>query len=312
VPIMDVAEYLGRPYYIMSYINGGSLDDLLNKQGKISIDQALEIIIKLLTALSEMHRKGIIHRDIKPDNVILDESGEPILIDFGIARMEEGNKAKTGTGFSIGTPAYMSPEQLDGNIVNHQTDLYSIGILLFELITGNPPYEGNLSSIIKQQQSEAIPSIGTDGNLKIDFIKDIDLAIKKACAKNLNTRFDTAEKMRDVLDNLSLRLSEEKLNEYLKTNQNEAKSNVSQNINESLSEDWNQYEKVEEKSNSKYFQNNIKKIGLLFSAVFVFIFLVYFQFVRSNSKDNEITNEKINNSKAIEISSTVENPLHSS
>ena len=148
VPIMDVAEHGGRPYYIMSYINGGSLADLLRLEKKLSTEKAIELTIKLLSALSEVHGKGIIHRDIKPDNVLLDESGEPFLIDFGIARVEEGGKAKTGTGFSIGTPQYMSPEQLDAKPIHLTTDIYSMGIMLFELLTGKPPFEGSLSSLV--------------------------------------------------------------------------------------------------------------------------------------------------------------------
>ena len=95
VPIMDVSEFGGRPYYVMSYLNGGSLADLLRKEKNLSVEKALEYVQKLLSALSEVHEKGIIHRDIKPENVLLDEKGEPVLIDFGIARVEESSKART-------------------------------------------------------------------------------------------------------------------------------------------------------------------------------------------------------------------------
>ncbi len=105
-----------------------------------------------------MYGKGIIHRDIKPDNVLLELSGEPILIDFGIARIEEGSKAKTGTGFSIGTPVYMSPEQLDAKPISLTTDIYSLGIMFFELLTGKPPYEGSISSLITQHNNAKLPT----------------------------------------------------------------------------------------------------------------------------------------------------------
>ena len=198
VHIMDVAEYLGRPYYIMKYLNGGSLEDLLQKEKKLPTEKALEITSKILSALSEVHSKGIIHRDLKPNNILLDESGEPILIDFGIARVEEGSKAKTGTGFSIGTPVYMSPEQLDAKPISLTTDIYSMGIMLFELLTGKPPFEGSMSSLITQHNSAKLPSVsGKIDNSKLaDGIQSV---LQKACAKEPSARYGSAKEMREAV-----------------------------------------------------------------------------------------------------------------
>jgi eukaryotic-like serine/threonine-protein kinase len=198
VPIMDVAEYLGRPYYIMKYLNGGSLEDLLQKEKKLPTEKALEITSKILSALSEVHSKGIIHRDLKPNNVLLDESGEPILIDFGIARVEEGGKAKTGTGFSIGTPIYMSPEQLDAKPISLTTDIYSMGIMLFELLTGKPPYEGSMSSLINQHNTAKLPSVS--GKIDNSKLADgIQAVLQKACAKEPSARYSSAKEMREAV-----------------------------------------------------------------------------------------------------------------
>jgi eukaryotic-like serine/threonine-protein kinase len=198
IRIMDVEEYQGRPYYIMSYLNGGSLEDLLQKEKKLPPGKALGITAKLLSALSLVHSKGIIHRDLKPNNVLIDEAGEPILIDFGIARVEEGSKAKTGTGFSIGTPVYMSPEQLDAKPISLTTDIYSMGIMLFELLTGKPPFEGSMSSLITQHNSAKLPSVS--GKIDNSKLADgIQTVLQKACAKEPSARYGSAKEMREAV-----------------------------------------------------------------------------------------------------------------
>jgi eukaryotic-like serine/threonine-protein kinase len=198
VPIMDVSESGGRPYYIMSYLEGGSLEDLLLKEKKLSVETALGLVSKLLSALSEVHKKGIIHRDIKPSNVLLEETGEPILIDFGIARVEESTGSKTKTGISIGTPQYMSPEQLDAKPINVTTDIYSMGILLFELLTGKPPFDGSISSLITQHNTAQLPSVsGMIDNSKL--ADGIQTLLQKACAKEPSARYGSAKEMREVI-----------------------------------------------------------------------------------------------------------------
>jgi serine/threonine protein kinase len=204
VPIMDVSESGGRPYYIMSYLEGGSLEDLLLKEKKLSIETALGLVSKLLSALSEVHKKGIIHRDIKPSNVLLDETGEPILIDFGIARVEESTGSKTKTGISIGTPQYMSPEQLDAKPINLKTDIYSMGILLFELLTGKPPFEGSISSLITQHNSGVMPSVSSLLS-EAHLVEELQFVIQKACAKEPGGRFSSAWEMREAVNNILLK-----------------------------------------------------------------------------------------------------------
>ncbi len=212
VPIMDVSESGGRPYYIMSYLEGGSLEDLLLKEKKLSVETALNLVSKLLSALSEVHKKGIIHRDIKPSNVLLDETGEPILIDFGIARVEESTGSKTKTGISIGTPQYMSPEQLDAKPINLTTDIYSMGILLFELLTGKSPFEGSISSLITQHNSGVMPSLS---NLLSEtyLVEELQIVLQKACAKEPGERFSTAWEMREAVNKILLKSRKDTKNE---------------------------------------------------------------------------------------------------
>ena len=200
VPIQDVDIFEGRPHYIMSYVEGGSLGDLLLKEKKLSTEKALEIASKLLSALSEVHNKGIIHRDLKPDNVLLDESGEPILIDFGIARVESAQTTKGNT--YLGSYRYSSPEQLDASPnLNHTSDIYSLGIMLFELITGKPPYEGSDNSLISQHKSAKLPSVS--GKIENSKLADsIQAVLQKACAKEPSARYGSAKEMRGAVEGL--------------------------------------------------------------------------------------------------------------
>ena len=201
IEIKDVSEADGRPFYIMAYREGGSLEDLLQKEKKLSPERAIELTKGILNALYEVHKKGIIHRDIKPDNILLGEKGEPILIDFGIARMEEESiqKPKTGTGMTIGTVTYMSPEQLEGKKIDIRTDLYSVGILLYELLTGEPPFKGSLSSLIIKHTREPIPNISEKIN-NINFSPILEYVIKKACEKNPKDRYSSANEMKEGLE----------------------------------------------------------------------------------------------------------------
>ena len=197
VPVQDVDIFEGRPHYIMSYVEGGSLGDLLIKEKKLSTEKALEIASKLLSALSEVHNKGIIHRDLKPENVLLDESGEPILIDFGIARVETSKNTKGGT--YLGSLQYSSPEQCEASPnLNHTSDLYSLGIMLFELLTGEPPFKGSETSLIAQHNTAKLPSVS--GKIENSKLADgIQAVLQKACAKEPSARYNSAKEMREAV-----------------------------------------------------------------------------------------------------------------
>ncbi len=135
----------GRPYIAMQYIEGGSLQDTLRKLGErgelIDTRQALAIAGKMAEALQVAHAAGIVHRDIKPSNILIRPDGRPVLVDLGIAAVADSAQKLTQTGTLIGTPHYMAPEQATGKGVDGRTDIYSLGVILYELLSGRRPFE---------------------------------------------------------------------------------------------------------------------------------------------------------------------------
>ena len=146
VPIYEVGEREGSCYFSMKFVEGGQLDDLM-KRGPISIRRAVELIAKLARTVHYAHEHGVLHRDIKPGNILLDKQGNPHLTDFGLARLMESESTVTGTRDVMGTPSYMAPEQAIGNDakLTSATDVYGLGAVLYQLLTGRPPFFGETS-----------------------------------------------------------------------------------------------------------------------------------------------------------------------
>jgi tRNA A-37 threonylcarbamoyl transferase component Bud32 len=156
--LIDSGENAGRMWYVTPFIEGESLRDLLDREGKLDITEALRLGSELLDALGYAHRSGVVHRDIKPENVLLSQ-GHALLADFGIAR-EEGKDRLTATGLSVGTPSYMSPEQVAGEQADASSDLYSMGCVLFECLTGQPPFVGpDARAVMAQHVMDPVPSL---------------------------------------------------------------------------------------------------------------------------------------------------------
>ena len=154
VPILDSGVLSTRggsslPWYAMAYLEGGSLRARLSREQQLPIDEALRITAAVADALHAAHRQGIVHRDIKPDNVFL-SGGQVYVIDFGIAKalIETGGEQLTSTGLAIGTPAYMSPEQATAGRVDARSDQYSLATVLYEMLTGEPPFSGPTAQAI--------------------------------------------------------------------------------------------------------------------------------------------------------------------
>ncbi|HEX9385275.1 MAG TPA: protein kinase [Anaerolineales bacterium] len=194
VPVYDVGgEDNHEPYFVMRYMSGGSLSEMIRKR-KFSLRDAALIIERLASALDHAHSKGIIHRDLKPDNVLFDASDNPYLSDFGVAKLTEtavsATDASANANEAMGTAAYISPEQARGEDIDSRADIYGLGAILYEMLTGEPPYRGNtVIGVALQHVNDPVPNV-----LKIrpDLPGEVDVIIKTAMAKNRENRYATA------------------------------------------------------------------------------------------------------------------------
>src|SRR5688572_2175982 len=179
---------------IMEYIAGGTVRDRLREYGAFSAEATENVLRDVANALAYAHRRGIVHRDVKPENVFLDQAtGRALLSDFGIARRIDGDVPITQLGAALGTPHYMSPEQIDGRRVDGRSDIYSVGVLGWELLTGRRPWAGeNLYSIIYKQKHERLAPITT---LRPRVPANLLVAIERALEKDPALRWQSAEEL---------------------------------------------------------------------------------------------------------------------
>ncbi len=187
------------PYIVMELVTGSTLRDLVMSGRRLLPERALEIISGVLSALEHAHRHGIVHRDIKPANVMLTPRGEVKVMDFGIARsVAQATQAMTQTSAVMGTAQYLSPEQAVGDAVDARTDLYSTGCLLFELLTGRPPFVGDSPVGVAYQHVNERPPLPS--SLDPQIPSDIDAVVLKSLAKNPADRYQSAAQMRADVD----------------------------------------------------------------------------------------------------------------
>lgn len=190
VPVHDYGEYNGRPYIVMRYMAGGSVDDKL-RDGPLEVEHIVNIIEQIAPALDYAHGKNVLHRDLKPSNVLLDDDGGAYLTDFGIARVL-GEQAASGitTQGVVGTPSYMSPEQAQGLPLDGRSDIYALGVMLFELATGRRPFEGDTPYGIAVMQVTTPPPSPRTYNPALSFA--IEEVIYKTLRKKREERFPNA------------------------------------------------------------------------------------------------------------------------
>jgi serine/threonine-protein kinase len=202
VAVYDTGEDDGpeghTPYIVMEYVEGHTLREVLKTQGHLPPQQAMEITAEVCSALDFSHRSGIVHRDIKPGNVMITDAGAIKVMDFGIARALADNAATvTATAAVIGTAQYLSPEQARGESVDARSDVYSTGCLLYELLTGHPPFTGDSPVAIAYQHVRENPQVPSSVNRAVP--PAVDSIVMKALAKNPLNRYQTAAEMRGDL-----------------------------------------------------------------------------------------------------------------
>jgi serine/threonine protein kinase/tetratricopeptide (TPR) repeat protein len=190
--VFDSGDAAGRLWFTMPYVEGESLRDRLQREKQLPVDDAIRIAIEAARALDYAHRHGVIHRDVKPENILLTRDGDTMVADFGIARALAGTGDRlTETGLAVGTPAYMSPEQAAGEReADARTDIYSLGAVLYEMLAGEPPFTGaTVQAVHAKRLTGAVPSVRT---VRPSVPEPIDHAIVRAMASAPADRFATA------------------------------------------------------------------------------------------------------------------------
>lgn len=214
VKVLDYGEYGNSPYLVLEYLPGGTLKDKLGKP--MPWQEAVRLLLPIAEALDYAHSQNIVHRDVKPGNILLTQRGQPMLSDFGIAKLLEGGDTQTltGTGMGIGTPEYMAPEQWSGK-VSPQTDIYALGVVFYELVTGHKPYTANTpAEILLKQATEPLPR-------PMSFVpglpEDVERVLEKALSKDPLERYPTMQAFAQALEDLPGRKTEVLQNKFEQT-----------------------------------------------------------------------------------------------
>ncbi|HYD07761.1 MAG TPA: serine/threonine-protein kinase, partial [Reyranella sp.] len=193
VQVFDFGEEGDVAYIVMEFIRGKELKNFFDANERFDLKEAVRIMCELCEALDFAHEAGIVHRDIKPANVMLDSQGRTKLTDFGVARVQDNDKTsveKTQAGTMVGTPAYMSPEQITGGNIDRRTDVFSAGIILYQFLTGEKPFTGSGAWTIAKKIIQEDPPLPSSLNNAITPV--FDAVVNKALAKNVDERFQTA------------------------------------------------------------------------------------------------------------------------
>lgn len=202
VKVLDYGEFEGEPFLVMPYLPGGTLKQLLTGKS-LPWQQSVNLLIPISRALSYAHKQGMIHRDVKPSNILITQSGEPMVTDYGIAKIldEEITQDLTGTSTAIGTPEYMSPEQVTSKTVDHRTDIYSLGVVLYEMVTGRKPFKADTPvGVLFKHASEPLPSPKKFAPNLPDAVEKV---ILKAMAKQRDERYQSMDDFTNDLISLT-------------------------------------------------------------------------------------------------------------
>jgi len=198
VPIYSVDERDGLVYFVMAFVDGESVARLLERHGPLPIDRVRAIVAEVADALEYAHRQGVVHRDIKPDNILVDGGGHALVTDFGIARAAAEESRLTVTGMAVGTPAYMSPEQAMGEReVDGRSDIYSLGIVAYQMLAGETPFHAaNTPAMLMKHVSEPPAPVS---QRRRDIPRALAIAVDRALAKRPEDRWTSAAELRDAV-----------------------------------------------------------------------------------------------------------------
>ena len=202
VRIYDYGEFEGSPYLVMEYVEGGTLKAYAGSP--MPIGQVVQLLLPVARALEYAHEENLIHRDVKPANILISKKGQPMLSDFGIAKILdlEDSNTLTGTNVGVGTPEYMAPEQGLGRSVDARADVYSLGVMMFELVTGHKPYTADTPmAVVLKHVSDPLPKLG-------DYIPNVPANVEKvlfkALAKKPEDRFQNMEEFANAMEKISI------------------------------------------------------------------------------------------------------------
>ena len=202
--MFDLNEEKGTHYIIMEYVPGEDLKRLIRKVGQLSAGKTIFIAMQICEGLAEAHRLGVVHRDLKPQNIMVDEEGNARIMDFGIARSLKG-KGITDAGVMVGTPEYMSPEQAEVKEVDQRSDIYSLGVILYEMVTGRVPFEGETPLGIAMKHKSEMPKDPKVINAQIP--EDLSRVILKCMEKDIEKRYQSVGKVRTELERIEKGIS---------------------------------------------------------------------------------------------------------
>ncbi|MGD9346844.1 MAG: protein kinase [Candidatus Aminicenantes bacterium] len=195
----ELLEDKGLHYITMEYVTGEDLKSFISRSGRLTVSKAINVAIQICEGLTEAHKVGVVHRDLKPSNIMIDKNGNARIMDFGIARALK-EKGITGVGVIIGTPEYMSPEQVESKEIDQRSDIYSLGVILYEMVTGRVPFEGDTPFSIGMKHKGETPKNPKELNTQIS--DDLNRVILRCLEKDKEKRYQSAGEVRSELTNI--------------------------------------------------------------------------------------------------------------
>ena len=290
VEMYDVGEDDGKYYIVMEYVDGKTLKSLIKKRGGLTLPEVIDIMTQLTSAIACAHDSNIIHRDIKPQNVLIKEDGLVKITDFGIAMALNSNEL-TQTNSVMGSVHYLPPEQANGSGATLKSDIYSLGIVMFELLTGQLPFKGdNAVEIAIKQMKNQIPSVCNINSLIPQSVENI---ILKACAKNPKNRYNNVIEM---YNDIQTCLDEDRMNEkrhvysYSETEELEDTKEL-----KTIKDIPNEKSELDELEDEPEKSSNILIVLGIIVALFIIGLIVVLIFLSKNGKVKEITVPKVSN-----------------